>query len=151
MRCARSWRTARRTIQPMSGLWCDAEAVALGEAADDLVPLVERHLDRLAAPLDQLLLLLRRHADRDHPDAQLADREHLVAVRVLVLEEPRIEPSESAPFDSFTLYSETLTIDVASVTIEHTSADMYACVMSVHTPMRGTCSPGVADARDEEV
>ena len=30
-------------------------------------------------------------------------------------------------------------------------ADMYACVMSVHTPMRGTCSPGVADARDEEV
>ena len=42
-----------------------------------------------------------------------------------------IEPSESAPFDSFTLYSETLTIDVMSVTIEHTSADMYACVMSV--------------------
>ena len=38
-------------------------------------------------------------------------------------------------------------MDVMSVTIEQMSADMYACVMSVHTPMRGTCSPGVADAR----
>ena len=31
-------------------------------------------------------------------------------------------------------------MDVMSVTMEQMSADMYACVMSVHTPMRGTWS-----------
>ena len=151
MRCARSWRTARRTIQPMSGLWCDAKP-SLSEKRLT----ISYHSWNVTSTASPRPSISCSCCSNVMPIATIPTRSSRIEstsspFASWSLKSRSIEPSESAPFDSFTLYSETLTIDVMSVTIEHTSADMYACVMSVHTPMRGTCSPGVADARDEEV
>ncbi len=147
MRCARSWRTARRTIQPMSGLWCDAKP-SLSEKRLT----ISYHSWNVTSTASPRPSISCSCCSDVMPIATIPTRSSRIEstsspFASWSLKSRSIEPSESAPFDSFTLYSETLTIDVMSVTIEHTSADMYACVMSVHTPMRGTCSPGVADAR----